>query len=118
MAASPLRYRRGAPIVLDLVVTDAGAIDPASVTVKIDLKPASGPGVPDAAVVKAASFAVAYVPAAGADPAYWRGTINAATSAALDERAYVADAVLSVGGTVIDYTDWVSIELAGTVTAP
>lgn len=118
MPSSTLIFRRGAPISLDLVVTDAGAIDPTTVTVQMDLKPSRGSGVPDADVAVAASFAIAWNAAAGAEPGYWRGTISALVSEGLAERFYAADAVLSVAGQVIDITDFVMIEIAGRVTAP
>lgn len=113
-----LRFRRGAPISVDLEIEDAEGFDPAELTVAMDLKPAMGSGVPDASVAKVASFAMAYVPAAGAAPGYWRGTIPAGVAATLTARSYVTDALITLAGVVIDVTDDLAIEITGRVTEP
>ena len=60
-------FRHGEPVVVDLVVDDAEGDDPADYTVTMVVRSRT-PGTE-------APMSVAFVPAAGALPAYWRGTL-------------------------------------------
>lgn len=117
MARPTFRYRRGAPIAFDLVVSDPGTIDPASLTIRIDAKPAT-PGGQPADGGAATACGVAFHPAVGAMAAFWRATISGAVTAGMIADLYVADAVLELAGEVIEITDYVVIELIDGVTAP
>lgn len=97
-------FARGAPIVIDLVVDDAGAIDPVSITVAMRLKPASGGQPPAQAVAAVAEFAVEFTPATATERAYWRGTVPGTITRDLKPGDYATDAQLARDGTVIAVT--------------
>ena len=59
-------FRHGEPVVVDLVVDDAEGDDPADYAVTMAVRSRVGDAAP---------MSVAFVPAAGALPAYWRGTL-------------------------------------------
>jgi len=105
-------FQRGEPIIIDLVIDDAGSIDPVNVTVAMRLKKGTRP--PPQSDPAIAEFVLAYVPASGSDMAYWRGTI--ADSSAIDPGDYVTDAVLSLDDAVIAITDPVRVQIRGSVT--
>lgn len=111
-------FNRGEPITVDLVISGTPSFDPAAATVVMKLKPATGSAssVPPKATASVATFAVTYTAESGSNPAFWRGTIDAPTSAALTARAYVADAEIVSGGNVVQVTDPVLIRLAESVT--
>lgn len=110
----PYIFQRGETISLAL---DAVTGDPLTVTAidaAMKAVPPGRTGVPDGAPV-AAHFSVAARAAAGDIPAGWTLTVDAATSAALEPGAYLADARLQVAGGVI-LTDPVAIRIRPSVT--
>lgn len=115
--ATTYTFKRGAPIVIDLVVTAAGSYDPSTLTARARVKKALGnstlppPDAPEVAVM-----AVAFNAAAGQEPAFWRLSLAAG---AIDNEGYglfATDVELSSGGTVLQITDPVLIRIAETVT--
>lgn len=112
--ADTLVYRRGAPIVVDVVVLDNMGYDLTTLTLKMDLKVAVNKQPPPAATTSVASFNMTFNAAAGATPAYWRGTLNSVVPVGM----YVTDVVIKSGSTVLDYTNYVLIQVKETVTTP
>lgn len=115
MRAPTFTYQRGEPIIVDVVVNDAGDYDPSSLTVAMALKAAVNGRVPPRTAEIVKNFTVSYVAASGSDPAYWRGTIAAADTALLSDM-YAADAEISASGTVIEVTSPVMVFIAESVT--
>lgn len=76
---------------------------------------ASAP-VPSRTTAAAATFTVSYTAAVGATLAFWRGTIDAETSRNLAAGAYVVDAAITSGGSVVQVSDTVRIILNESVT--
>ena len=103
------KYFRGAPIIIDLVIDDAGQIDPAAASVVMKLKAGARPSPMQAGKPAVADFVVSYVPAQGVNRGFWRGTI--APGAEIPAGTYVTDAVISIGGAVIGATDYVLIRI-------
>lgn len=109
-------YPARGPITVDLVVTDAAGLDPSSLTLQLKLKLAVAGKPPTAAVASVATFNVAFVAASGAEPAYWRATIPAATSAAIAAGLYVTDGAIYNGATLISVTDPLLVQISESVT--
>lgn len=116
MALNKFFFQRGDPIVIDLVVEDAGAVSPGACTVAMKLKRASNNAPPPRTTAAVANLLVAYTGPAGNSPGFWRGSIPAGASANLAPATYVADAEISLGGSVIDVSDPILVEVAESVT--
>lgn len=92
-------FQRGETVALALAVVSGNPAIVGAVTAAI--KPAvEGRALPDPATPVAATFSVAFVAAAGTDPARWLLTLTPAVTAALPAGTYLADARLAVGGGV------------------
>ena len=110
-------YKRGAPITIDLVVNDAGAYAPATLTARAKLKRALGNGTPPTPEAETlADLSIAFVAAAGQDPAYWRLTVPPGTIDGKGYGLFIVDVELSNGGTVIQVTDPILIDIDESVT--
>lgn len=112
----PYAYPRGAPIAINLVVVDLGDYDPTTLTVTMALKVTYDLQPPPVAVAPTAEFAVTYYQAAGGNPAYWQGVIDATTSAGLTPGSYVTDAQFVFDGNVIAVSPPQIINISPTVT--
>lgn len=116
MIQTTFLFQRGEPIIVDLVINDQGSFDPASLVTQMRLKRAENNAPPPASSPAAAVFDIAFVPASGGKAPFWRGTIDAATSAGLEPGAFVTDAEILSGAAIIAVTDPLLIKIAESVT--
>lgn len=95
---------------MDLQISGTPIYNAASATVVMRMKPSGATApIPSRNTAATATFTVSYVAAAGNVPAYWRGTLDAETSRNLTAGAYVVDAAISVGGSVVQVVDAIRI---------
>ena len=114
--SNPFSFPRGEAIIIDLVIADPGSYDPSTLTVNMSLKVTYNLQPPPVTVAPIATFVVTYYPAAGGNPAYWEGVIDATTCAALTPGSYITDAEIFAGGSVIAVTSPQIINIASSVT--
>lgn len=113
MTTASFTYARGAPIVVDRVITDDGGLPLDELVFEMDLKAAVGNAPPPEGAPVVAPFAINFTAAAGSTPAFWRGTINPNT---IDPGTYVTDGVVKHDGEILFVTDPVLIVIANSVT--
>lgn len=106
-------FNRGEPIRIDLVDVD-GAYTGATVAMKIKEADSSKPP-PKSAATKATPV-ITYVAAAGEDDAYWKAEVAATETANWKPGLYAVDASISIGGNVVQVTDYALIRLEESVT--
>ena len=116
--SQPFVFPRGQEIAIDLVLGDAGSYTPSTLTVVMQLKPTYDLQPPPTTVASVAEFEVAFNPAVGEAPAYWRGTISAETCARLQPGNYVTDAQILDGTATVQVTTPQIINIVQSVTPP
>ena len=109
-------YRRGEPIVLDLVATDAGSFALEDLSIVMRLKKAANNAPPPRSAPAAATFQTTFTAATGEDPAFWRGTIAPAASADLEPGTYVTDAEITLAGAAIAVSEPMLIRIGQSIT--
>ena len=107
------QYARGAPIYVDLIIENAGSIDPTSVTVQMVLKPMADytNAMPTKTTAAVATFDVAFNAGTDTTVPFWRASIPANISETLICRNYTSTAWLFVDGVCIQTTDPVYITI-------
>jgi hypothetical protein len=114
----PFTYPRGEAIIVNLVIADPGAYDPAALDVSMSLKVTYNLQPPPVTVQPTAVFAVTFHPAVGSAAAYWEGIIDAATCAAITPGSYITDALIVSNGSTIAVTSPQVINIVPSVTPP
>ena len=112
----PFTYPRGEAITIDLVISDPGDYNPATLTVTMSLKVTYNLQPPPVAVAPTANFAVTYYPVSGSNPAYWEGVISSSVSAGLTPGSYITDALIMSSSTVLSVTSPQIINIVESVT--
>jgi len=113
MTIPTFAFQRGEPIRIDLVDID-GAYTSATMAMKI--KAAEYKKVPPKSSPAKVVPTVTYVAATGLVPGYWKAEVAASVTADWTPGLYVLDAMISLGGAVIEVTESAFISLAESVT--